>query len=139
MVIGLGQRFADRPYSNLVKAFIYDQAAARVIFDVGSLARLRDELERLAAKRPIFISTPGRRHDVEQQASNLTGMTPAIHADAVMHVPIETIAAAREAATSHAADSIVSFGGGSAIDTSKAVGLELNLPVVAVPTTYGGS
>src|SRR5262249_15581643 len=29
--------------------------------------------------------------------------------------------------------------GGSAIDTSKAVGLELNLPIVAVPTTYGGS
>jgi maleylacetate reductase len=66
-------------------------------------------------------------------------MTAAIHADAVMHVPIDTIASAREAATRHAADSIVSFGGGSAIDTSKAVGLELDLPVVAVPTTYGGS
>jgi alcohol dehydrogenase class IV len=66
-------------------------------------------------------------------------MTTAIHAKAVMHVPVETIAAAAVAARNHNADSIIAFGGGSAIDTSKAVGLELALPVVAVATTYGGS
>src|SRR6185369_9040758 len=65
--------------------------------------------------------------------------TAAIHAEAVMHVPIETIYAARNAARQHRADVIIAFGGGSAIDTSKAVGLELNIPVVAVPMTYGGS
>jgi alcohol dehydrogenase class IV len=66
-------------------------------------------------------------------------MTAAVHAEAVMHVPIETLAAARDAAKAHNADAIVAFGGGSAIDTSKGVGLDLSLPVVAVPTTYGGS
>jgi maleylacetate reductase len=66
-------------------------------------------------------------------------MEATIHAHAVMHVPVETIAAAGAAAIRHNADSIVAFGGGSALDTSKAVGLEHSLPVVAVATTYGGA
>lgn len=77
--------------------------------------------------------------DVETTAQNLGGMTIAVYSEAVMHVPIETIAAATVTAEQHRSDSIVAFGGGSAIDTSKAVGLKLGLPIVAVPTTYGGS
>ena len=122
-----------------VKGFVCDQPASRVIFGVGAVARLREEVERLCVKRPLFIATPGRRNDAEQAAKDLTGMTAAIHAEAAMHVPIETIAKAREVTQQHQADGIIAFGGGSAIDTSKAVGLELGLTIVAVPTTYGGS
>lgn len=119
--------------------FIYNQPAVRVVFGAGSVSRLREELERLAVKRPLFISTPGRLRDASTAAAALAPMTTAIHAKAVMHVPVETIAAAQAVAKHHAADSIVAFGGGSSIDTGKAVGLELELPVVAVATTYGGS
>src|SRR5262245_28225446 len=122
-----------------MKDFVFDQPGYRVLFGVGMFARLREELERLGVKRPLFICTPGRRKDAEQAATNLTDMAAAVHAEAVMHVPIETVVAAREAARGHEADSIVAFGGGSAIDTSKAVGLELSLPITAIPTTYGGS
>jgi maleylacetate reductase len=108
-----------------------------VIFGVGAFARLREEVERVGANRPLFISTPGRRNDAERAASSLAGMTAKVHAESVMHVPIDTLNAARNTAQRHAADSIIAFGGGSAIDTSKAVGLELGLPVVAVPTTRG--
>ena len=110
-----------------------------MIFGAGASGRLGEEVARLGVKRPLFISTPGRRKDAEQAATHLTGMTAAIHAEAVMHVPVNTIRAASDAAKQHRADGIIAFGGGSAIDTSKAVGLELGLPVVAVPTTYGGS
>jgi maleylacetate reductase len=119
--------------------FTYDQPSIRVIFAVGAVARLREELDRLHVTRPFFISTPGRLKDAEHAARSLTPMATAIHAGAVMHVPIETIAQARDSARAHKADSIVAFGGGSALDTSKAAGLELGLPIVAVPTTYGGS
>jgi alcohol dehydrogenase class IV len=122
-----------------MKSFKYDQPALRVLFGAGTVARLREELERLHLKQPLFICTPGRGNDAEEASKSLTGMDAAIHARAVMHVPIETIHAARVAAQQHAADGIIAFGGGSAIDTSKAVGLELELPVVAVATTYGGS
>jgi len=122
-----------------MQSFIYEQQPCRIIFGAGTIARLREELERLKVKRPLFICTPGRQHDAQATSSNLTGMTTAVYSGAVMHVPIETIARAIQAAEQHSADSIISFGGGSAIDTSKAVGLQIELPVLAVPTTYGGS
>lgn len=122
-----------------MKNFVYDQPASRVIFGVGAFGRLRDEVERLGVKRPLLICTPGRREDAEHAAQSLTGMSSAIHAEAVMHVPIETIRAAQAAVKAHNADSIIALGGGSAIDLSKAVGLDYGLPIAAVPTTYGGS
>jgi len=123
----------------LMQDFVYNQLPIRVVFGTGTVSRLREELERLGVKRPIFIATPGRLHDAQNVSSTLTGMDAIIHPHAVMHVPIETITAAGDAARNHNADSIVAFGGGSALDTSKAVGLEHSLPVVAVATTYGGA
>ena len=122
-----------------LKDFIYDQAAYRILFGVGSIARLREEVERLNVSRPLFVATPGRRADVDRAAKALTGMATAVHAEAAMHVPIETIAATRDAAQRHKADGLIAFGGGSAIDTAKAVGLALSIPIVAIATTYGGS
>jgi alcohol dehydrogenase class IV len=90
-------------------------------------------------KRPLLIATPGRRKDVESTANSLSGIDAAIYAQATMHVPVETIVSARNAAQVHRADSIIAFGGGSASDTSKALGLELGLPVIAIATTYGGA
>ena len=53
------------------------------------------------------------------------------------HSPLEIVAAATVAA--EGADGIVGLGGGSAIDTSKAVSAGTGLPLVAIPTTYAGA
>ena len=53
------------------------------------------------------------------------------------HAPLDVVADATEAAAH--ADGIVAVGGGSAIDTAKAVSAATKLPAVAVPTTYSGS
>jgi maleylacetate reductase len=53
------------------------------------------------------------------------------------HTPKETVEEAAVAAAD--ADGLVAVGGGSAIDTAKAVSARTGLPVVSVPTTYSGA
>ena len=53
------------------------------------------------------------------------------------HAPLETVSAATAAAAGAA--SLVGLGGGSAMDSAKAVSATTGLPLVAVPTTYAGA
>lgn len=55
------------------------------------------------------------------------------------HAPPATIAAARAAADATDADGLLPLGGGSAIDTAKAVSSATGLRVVSIPTTYSGA
>src|ERR1700688_721480 len=111
----------------------------RVIFGVGSLARVSEEVKRLGAKRAIVLSTPEQRGEAEDVARRLGESSAGVYAEAVMHVPIETARAAREEAKRRDADCYVAVGGGSTVGLGKAIALESGLPIVAVPTTFAGS
>ena len=45
--------------------FLFDQPARRVIFGVGSLSKLQDEVKRLGT-RALVLSTPEQKGDAEK-------------------------------------------------------------------------
>jgi len=122
-----------------MQSFVYDQPATRVIFGIGSLDRLAEEVKRLGARRAIVLSTPEQRGDAEDVARRLGQVSAGIYAEAVMHVPIEVARAARDIARERDADCYVAIGGGSTIGLGKAIALETGMPIVAIPTTFAGS
>ena len=109
----------------------------RVVFGAGRAAELAAEVERLGAKRPLLISTPGRAAMVREVAKGLH--VAGVFDQAVMHTPIQVVEAAREKAKALDADCCITIGGGSTIGFGKAIALTSSLPVIAVPTTYSGS
>ncbi len=118
--------------------FVYDMLPARVIFGVGSLDRLPEEIDRLGAKRALVLSTPEQRDQGADLARRLGERAVGVFDRAVMHVPLEIAQAAREAARL-GADCCVSIGGGSTTGLAKAIALVSSLPILSVPTTYAGS
>jgi alcohol dehydrogenase class IV len=119
--------------------FTYDQPAGRVVFGVGALDRLAEEVKRLGAKRALVLSTPEQRKDAEEASRRLGDISAGVFDKAVMHVPIETARAAREEAKRLGADCYVAIGGGSTMGLAKAIALESSMPIVGVPTTFAGS
>ena len=123
----------------MMRNFAYDTLPARVIFGACSLDGLADEVARLGAAKALVLSTPRQRPLAEDVAARLGDRVAGIYDQAVMHVPIETAAAARDEARRRGADACVAVGGGSTIGLAKAIAMAHGLPIIAVPTTYAGS
>ncbi|MGH7947789.1 MAG: maleylacetate reductase [Candidatus Binataceae bacterium] len=119
--------------------FTYEALPGRVIFGVGSLARLSEEIARLGANRALVLSTPEQRDQAADAAQRLGKRAAGIFDRAMMHVPIKTAEDARNEAKRLGADCCVTVGGGSTTGLGKAIALVSELPILAVPTTYAGS
>ena len=119
--------------------FVYDILPSRVVFGVGSLDRLPEEITRLGATRALVLSTPEQRSSAADIATRLGGKAAGIFDHAVMHVPIEIAERARDQAKRLGADCCVAIGGGSTTGLAKAIALVSDLPILAIPTTYAGS
>jgi maleylacetate reductase len=118
-------------------AFVHDSPATRVVFGVGSLAQVGEELERLGASRALLISGGPEAEYADRIAQALGDRVHGRFTDVVMHVPVTIAADAIEA--SRGADCLIALGGGSSTGMAKAVAKETGLPILAVPTTYAGS
>ncbi len=109
---------------------------ARVVFAVGALDRIADELAALGAEKALVLCTPEQKDQAEEVSRRLGERSVGVYDGAVMHVPIECARAGIAEAARLSADCCVAVGGGSTIGLGKAFALDSELPILAVPTTY---
>ncbi|MCU1339763.1 MAG: maleylacetate reductase [Bryobacterales bacterium] len=119
--------------------FVYEALPSRVVFGAGSLQKLPEEIDRLGATRALVLCTPEQRAMGADIVMMLGPRSAGVFDGAVMHVPVEVAAAARDKAQRLRADCCVAIGGGSTTGLAKAIALTSKLPILAIPTTYAGS
>src|SRR6266403_6045049 len=123
-----------------MEAFEYTALPARVVFGVGTLPRVADEMNALGCKRALVLSDP---HHASVGATRLMQALgeKAVHlsADAVMHTPADVTERVLKKLVACNADCLVSLGGGSTSGLGKALALRTDLPQIVLPTTYAGS
>ena len=93
----------------------------------------------LGLTRVLVLCSPEQEDTGRAVAAALGERAAGVLPEARMHVPIEVARRARDRAAELGADGCVAVGGGSAIGLGKAIALEHELPVIAIPTTYAGS
>ena len=122
-----------------MRPFVHEQLPQRVVFAPGAIERVPDETRRMNAGRALVLASPGRRALADDVSQQLGCDSAGVFAEAVMHVPAESVRAALEVAVRAGAGCAVAIGGGSTIGLAKALARENGMPIVAVPTTYSGS
>jgi maleylacetate reductase len=123
-----------------MEAFEYSALPARVVFGVGTLPRVADEMNGLGLTRAFVLSDP---HHASGGAARLMRaldkLGVQLSTDAVMHTPADVTERVMKKLVACNADCLVSLGGGSTIGLGKALALRTDLPQIVLPTTYAGS
>jgi len=94
----------------------------RVVSGPGSVERLPHELERRGLERAVVVTgrTLGASALLDRVTGPLGRRCVAVFTDARQHVPSCSVAQVTTLLQEHHADAVISFGGGSPIDTAKA-------------------
>ena len=121
----------------------------RVCFGPGIITRLRKELERISSRRPFLVTgrTIAQKTDLIARIERAYGRKFAgVFSEIKQHAPMSGITRAITAVRETRADSLISLGGGSPIDSTKIIVKELSedfqlptVPHIAVPTTLSAA
>jgi len=124
-----------------VEDFEYPGIANHVVFGAGasSGSRFVEAVRALGVTRLLVVAAEAEAGLADRIEGVLRGFTVARFSHVLPHVPVEVAEEARAAARRADADGVLSVGGGSTTGTAKAIALDSDLPIIAVPTTYAGS
>ena len=118
---------------------MHEAPRTRLVFGSGCLERLPAECEALGLSRVLIIAGGSAAAAGDHAARLLGSAVVGRLKRVVQHVPEQLVSEAVAAAKAADADGLCSVGGGSATGLAKALAVELDLSIVAVPTTYAGS
>jgi maleylacetate reductase len=130
--------------------------AQQIVFGEGSLAQVGDVLKSIGVRRVLLVTTAGRAasDDGGRVVAALGRVLASTFGEVTSHAPTPMVQRAVMQARRDGVDGIVSFGGGSAADTGKAVCFFTEqeqgtpgtsfadrpvLPHVSITTTYSGA
>jgi len=122
-----------------MEPFSYSALPSKVIFGFGTLGLVAEEMKALGCKRAIVLSTPQQAQAAEALMEQLGELAVGRFYEATMHTPVDVTERAVAEALAINADCTVALGGGSTIGLGKAIALRMDLPQIAIPTTYAGS
>jgi len=121
--------------------FNYVSYAQEVIFAPAALTRLSELVERRAWKRVMLCSSHSMQAGgwVSKIESRLGERLVAVFDNVQPHVQDIQVREALVLAQENKSDAVIGMGGGSPLGMAKAVGFQLQVPIMAIPTTYAGS
>ena len=121
----------------------------RVYFGTGSISKLRNALDRIGSQRPFLVTgqSIATKTDLVARVERSSGRKLAgVFSEIRQHAPMSGITRAATAVKEAKADSLISLGGGSPIDSTKIIVKELSggfqlpaIPHIAVPTTLSAA
>jgi alcohol dehydrogenase len=117
----------------------------RVIYGPGKIAALKDEMERRGLKRAVVVTTDvvAKLPILQQVTGALGSRLASVFSGIIQHVPRGTVNDLEKEIERVNADTLVSLGGGSPIDSSKVAIYGLletrELVHIAVPTTLSAA
>lgn len=128
------------------------QLRTRVVFGEGVLASLPEYLKELQIQRPMLVTDPGiKKAGIADQVLKSIGFDIPVFSDVPRETSIQATAELLKAADAAQADGLIAVGGGSVMDTAKAINLIAAVgaesagaqrspkfrPLIAIPTTAG--
>ncbi|MBS3977872.1 MAG: iron-containing alcohol dehydrogenase [Syntrophomonadaceae bacterium] len=134
------------------------QLKTKIFFGIGEAKKIGDRVKELSGTRVLLVTDPGVMRagmaDEVKDSLQKAGIEVAVFADVVPNPTTREVEKGVDLANDHGANVLVGLGGGSALDTAKAIGLMManpgeiknfwgkeppnqSLPVIAVPTTAG--
>jgi maleylacetate reductase len=69
----------------MLDPFTYEAPAQRILFGLGTLARIGEEVRRLGRSRALVLSTPSQKADARRLADQLGALAAGVFSGAAMH------------------------------------------------------
>lgn len=118
--------------------FVHEWPASRVVFGPGVISVAASEAVRYGSRIAV-IHDPTAKSAADRVTADAGGGVCARISEVVQHVPVHAVDEAVAIIRNARAEVLICIGGGSATGLAKGVARDLELPLVAVPTTYAGS